>query len=242
MITVKGLCKNFEHIEALKDINFTISRGEIVALLGPNGAGKTTLIRLLTGLLSPSEGEIFYNDEKLSTNRVAVLSQIGYIPENAPIYKDMSTYEFLHYTAQLKNLSADIFEERLKQLIKSLELTEAMNRQIGELSKGFRHRVAIAAAVLHAPDILILDEPSEGLDPNQKFALRKFIQKFAARGLVIISTHIMEDVEALAGRIILLNNGRIIEDTTPFKLKYKMPDKDLSSAFRRITSSQQAQS
>lgn len=235
MITIKGLSKQFGDIKALEDINFSVSRGEILALLGPNGAGKTTLIRLLTGLLSPSQGEIYYDDEKLSQNRVAILNHIGYIPENAPLYNDMSVYEFLRFAARLHKMNDRQIAEKQTDLVRTLELQDVINRRIGELSKGYRHRVAIAGATIHSPNILILDEPSEGLDPNQKYALRLFLKRFSTQGIVIMSTHILEDVEAIASRIILLNHGKIIEDSTPFQLRYRMPERDLSTVFRRLT-------
>lgn len=238
MISVEKISKSFGNLTALHDINFRIERGEIVALLGPNGAGKTTLIRLMTGLLSPTEGRIVYQDKDIAKERVSVLHQIGYIPENAPLYNDMTVFEFLNFTAEIWNIKEQILEERLKHLVNKLELKTVLNRPIGELSKGYRHRVAIAGALIHGPKILIMDEPSEGLDPNQKYGLRSFIREFASQGAVLLSTHIMEDVEAIANRIILLNEGKMVTDTTPMRLKYQMPERDLSSAFRRITEKQ----
>lgn len=238
MISVEKISKSFGNLTALHDINFRIERGEIVALLGPNGAGKTTLIRLMTGLLSPTEGRIVYQDKDIAKERVSVLHQIGYIPENAPLYNDMTVFEFLNFTAEIWDIKEQILEERLKHLVNKLELKTVLNRPIGELSKGYRHRVAIAGALIHGPKILIMDEPSEGLDPNQKYGLRSFIREFASQGAVLLSTHIMEDVEAIANRIILLNEGKMVTDTTPMRLKYQMPERDLSSAFRRITEKQ----
>lgn len=238
MISVEKISKSFGNLIALHDISFRIERGEIVALLGPNGAGKTTLIRLMTGLLSPTEGRIVYQDKDIAKERVSVLHQIGYIPENAPLYNDMTVFEFLNFTAEIWDIKEQILKERLKHLVNKLELKTVLNRPIGELSKGYRHRVAIAGALIHGPKILIMDEPSEGLDPNQKYGLRSFIREFASQGAVLLSTHIMEDVEAIANRIILLNEGKMVTDTTPMRLKYQMPERDLSSAFRRITEKQ----
>ena len=235
MITIKGLSKQFGQTKVLEDINFSVSRGEILALLGPNGAGKTTLIRLLTGLLSPSQGEIFYDGIGLNQNRVAILNRIGYIAENAPLYNDMSVQEFLIFTAKLHNMRNIQIKERQNDLIRTLDLTKVLHQRIGELSKGYRHRVAIAGATIHSPDILILDEPSEGLDPNQKYALRMFLKNFSTKGAVIMSTHILEDVEAIASRILLLNQGKIIENSTPFQLRYRLPERNLSTVFRRLT-------
>ncbi len=235
MISIEKISKNFGPVAALQNLNFKINYGEIVALLGPNGAGKTTLIRLMTGLLSPDDGKIKYDEEEISADRVKVLQKIGYIPENAPLYNEMTPYEFLKFTSDIWDIKDQIFSDRLEQLINKLDLRTVMSRPIGELSKGYRHRVAIAGALIHAPKILIMDEPSEGLDPNQKYGLRKFIKDFSTQGAVLISTHIMEDVEAIADRIVMINEGKLVADTTPMRLKYQMPERDLSSAFRRIT-------
>ena len=214
MIRISGLSKSFGEVKALDNLSFSAGNGEILALLGPNGAGKTTLIRLMTGLLSPDAGEIFFDDVNIMDHRVEALRRIGYVPENSP---------------------PNVFSRRLEELVEHLGLAPVVNRRIGTLSKGFRHRVGIAAALIHAPEILILDEPSEGLDPNQKYALQKFIKNFSSCGTVILSTHILEDVEAVASRILLLHNGVLIKDTTPARLKYLMPERSLAAAFRRIT-------
>ena len=147
----------------------------------------------------------------------------------------MSVYEFLIFAARLNKMKDRQIAEKQTDLVRTLELQDVINRRIGELSKGYRHRVAIAGATIHSPNILILDEPSEGLDPNQKYALRQFLKRFSTQGIVIMSTHILEDVEAIASRIILLNHGKIIEDSTPFQLRYRMPERDLSTVFRRLT-------
>lgn len=234
MINVEKITKSFEKLNVLSNISFKIGKGEIVALLGPNGAGKTTLIRLMTGILAPDKGTIYYDEENIQQQRVSILKKIGYIPENAPLYKEMTPYEYLKYTGSLWNIKEQTFKERLQQLLTKLDLLSVINRPISELSKGYRHRVAIAGALIHGPEILILDEPSEGLDPNQKYGLRQFLKEFALQGTVILSTHIMEDVEAIANRVILIKNGSVIADTTPIRLKYQMPEKDLISAFRRL--------
>lgn len=235
MIRISGLSKSFGEVKALDNLSFSAGNGEILALLGPNGAGKTTLIRLMTGLLSPDAGEIFYDDINIMDHRVEALRRIGYVPENSPLYADMTSFDFLSYTAGLRGIKPNVFSRRLEELVEHLGLAPVVNRRIGTLSKGFRHRVGIAAALIHAPEILILDEPSEGLDPNQKYALQKFIKNFSSCGTVILSTHILEDIEAVASRILLLHNGVLIKDTTPARLKYLMPERSLAAAFRRIT-------
>ena len=237
MLHIQQLSKNFGDIQAVKDITFSANQGEIITLLGPNGAGKTTLIRLLSGILSPTSGEILCDDINMSEDRVAALRHIGYIPENSPMYANMTAFEFIKYAADLRLVPEASFRSRLDAMVTGLELSEALPRKISELSKGFRHRIGIAAALIHSPKILIMDEPTEGLDPNQKYIFHKFIKDFAIKGTVILSTHILEDTENLATRILLINHGQILQDTTPARLRYSMPGKDLATVFRSLTSS-----
>lgn len=236
MITVRGLSKTYGKTKALEDVGFSVRKGEVVALLGPNGAGKTTLLRMLAGLLSPSSGCIFIDENDMETSRVEALGKIGYVAENSPLYEYMTVYEFLSFSAGMKGMSPENFAQRTEELIRTFGLSEVINRKISELSKGFRHRVGIAAGIIHNPEILILDEPAEGLDPNQKFALVGFLKEYARRGIVLLSTHIMEDVEAAATRILLLDKGKLIKDTTPERLKRLLPGKDIAAVFRSITS------
>lgn len=237
MLHIQQLSKNFGDIQAVKGITFSANQGEIITLLGPNGAGKTTLIRLLSGILSPTSGEILFDDINMSEDRVAALRHIGYIPENSPMYANMTAFEFIKYAADLRLVPEASFRSRLDAMVTGLELSEALPRKISELSKGFRHRIGIAAALIHSPKILIMDEPTEGLDPNQKYIFHKFIKDFAIKGTVILSTHILEDTENLATRILLINHGQILQDTTPARLRYSMPGKDLATVFRSLTSS-----
>ena len=235
MITVRGISKYFGETAALSDVSFSIRKGEIVALLGANGAGKTTLLRIISGLLTPSSGCVFIDETDIEDNRVEVLQKIGYIAENSPLYDYMSVYEFMNFVAGMRQLSASTFSQRMEELIREFDLSNVINRKIGELSKGFRHRVSIAAGVIHNPEILIMDEPAEGLDPNQKYALINFIKSYARHGIILLSTHIMEDVEASATRILLLNEGKLVKDTTPTRLKHLLPEQDISAAFRSLT-------
>lgn len=235
MITVRGISKQFGATTALSDISFSLRKGEIVALLGANGAGKTTLLKIIAGLMTPSSGCVFIDEMDIADNRVEILQKIGYIPENSPLYDYMSVYEFMTFVAGMRQLSVSTFSQRIEELIREFDLSSVINRKIGELSKGFRHRVSIAAGVIHHPEILIMDEPAEGLDPNQKYALINFIKNYAKHGIILLSTHIMEDVEASATRILLLNEGRLIKDTTPTRLKHLLPEQDISAAFRSLT-------
>ncbi len=236
MITVRGLSKIFGKSTVLDNVSFTLRKGEAVSLLGANGAGKTTLLRLLCGVLSPSSGCVFVDGEDISLNRVQVLEKIGSVQENSPLYDYMTVYEFLSFAAGMHRLSAENFSRRLEELMRIFDLAPVINKKIAELSKGFRHRAGIAAGIIHNPEILLLDEPAEGLDPNQKYALNAFIKSYAKQGIVLLSTHIMEDVEAVSSRILLLHEGKLIKDTTPARLKHLLPGNDLSAVFRRLTS------
>lgn len=235
MITVKKLGKNFGPLKALDNINFTIAAGEIVTLLGPNGAGKSTLMRLLSGYLEPTAGQIEIFGKTYTSNRRQILSLIGYVPENAPLYGEMTVFEFLKFMSAARNLSAKQIAPQISELSDQFELSEVLNQKCETLSKGFKRRVAIAGVLTSSPRILILDEPTEGLDPNQKYITRQFFKDYAKNNIVIISTHIMEEVTALSSRVILLNKGKLVKDTTAERLSELSPDNNLETAFRRIT-------
>ena len=222
MIVAKNLSKSFNEIKAVNDVSFCIKKGEVVALLGPNGAGKTTLMRLLTGYLVPDGGEISVYGIDIAQQRVDALKKIAYVPENAPLYPEMTVFEYLHFAAAPEAAS-------------QMKLAEVLNQRIETLSKGFRHRTAVAGALIHKPRILILDEPTEGLDPNQKFEMRAFIRRYGEKNIVIVSTHIMEEVENIASRILLMNKGKLISDTTPLSLMNLYPRKDMAEVFRFMT-------
>lgn len=235
MIVVKNLCKNFGDIEALDNINFCINKGEVVSLLGPNGAGKTTLMRLIAGYLQPSLGEVNVYSYDVNSDRVKALNKIGYMPENTPLYQDMSVYEFLKFIANLRNIKSTEFVNNFKDVVAYLKLEDVINQRIETLSKGFKSRVGIAAALIHKPKVLILDEPTEGLDPNQKFEVRNLIKAYGKHNIVLVSTHIMEEVEAIATRVILINKGKLVRDTTPDELRSISSEQNLEDAFRKIT-------
>ena len=239
MITVKNLCKDFNNIKALNNINFTVRRGEIVALLGPNGAGKSTLMRLLSGYIDPTAGEIEIFKQKYDSNRRQILSELGYVPESAPLYGEMTVFEFLKFMAAARGLSSAETGKRIAELTRQFELNNVLTQKCETLSKGFKRRVAVAGTLTSSPRILILDEPTEGLDPNQKFVLRQFLKNYARKNIVIISTHIMEEVTALASRVLLLNRGKLVKDTTAALLSELSPDNSLETAFRRITQQKQ---
>lgn len=177
MIVARNLSKSFNEIKAVDDVNFCIKKGEVVALLGPNGAGKTTLMRLLTGYLTPDGGETSVYGMNITENRVAALGKIGYVPENGPLYPEMTVFEYLHFAAALRGLRKDDLLINLAEAASQMKLAGVLNQRIETLSKGFRHRTAVAGALIHKPRILILDEPTEGLDPNQKYEMRAFIRR-----------------------------------------------------------------
>ena len=218
MIVAKNISKAFDKRKALDNLNFCLNKGDIVSLLGPNGAGKTTLLRILTGYLTPNSGTVEIYGHNPQQERVAVLSKIGYVPENAPLYPEMTVFEYLHFAAALRGLTKDDLLINLAEAASQMKLAEVLNQRIETLSKGFRHRTAVAGALIHKPRILILDEPTEGLDPNQKFEMRAFIRRYGEKNIVIVSTHIMEEVENIASRILLMNKGKLISDTTPLSL------------------------
>ena len=234
MIEIKHLSKTYNTIKALQDICLFLPKDEIVFLVGPNGAGKSTLIRLLSGYLKPTEGTVCVEGQDVQTDR-NVLSHMGYVPENSPLYPEMNVYEYIKYVAGLWQMDKKEFEKSLRVVVDKLQLAEVLTQRIDTLSKGFRRRVGIAGALIHNPEILILDEPTEGLDPNQKHQIHQFIKEYAKNRLIIISSHIMEEVEAVADRVVLINKGKIVWDGIPEELKKTAPDNSLDTAFRLLT-------
>lgn len=234
MIRAKNIYKSFGEIEALRDVSFNADKG-VLALLGVNGAGKTTLIRVLTGYLVPDKGSVSIEGKDVEDDREQVLQHVGYVPENNPLYNDMTSFELIKFYADLWKVEREDFEKRLKNLVEQLGIKEVINQKVATLSKGYKRRVGIAASLVHEPKILMLDEPTDGLDPNQKVEVRKFIKEYSKENVVIISTHIMEDVEAIADRVMILDKGKIIMDGTPAALKNKVKGTDMAGAFYKIT-------
>lgn len=218
MINLQQVSKSFGNIKAIDNLSLEIKDGEIVGLLGPNGAGKTTTMRVMTGYLTADTGRVMVNGIDVFTNPMAALKQIGYMPENNPLYKEMLVAEILNYTAALRNLTGPALKEALNFVVDAVNISQVYNRPVGELSKGFRQRVGIAAALLHKPTILILDEPSEGLDPNQRGEIRTLIKRLAHNHTIVISTHVMAEVEAVCSRLLIINRGKLVADGSPTKL------------------------
>lgn len=212
MIEIRNLSRSFGYLKAVDDISFAVNTGEIVGFLGPNGAGKTTTMRMMVGYLQPGGGSIELEGESLFRDPMRSSSRIGYLAEHNPLYGDMSVGEFLEYIADLRRMPKPLFRERLAFVAHKCGLIGVLRQKVQTLSKGFRQRVGLAQAILHDPDVLILDEPTSGLDPNQIIEIRELIRELGAQKTVLLSSHIMQEVQALCDRVIIINKGRIIVD------------------------------
>lgn len=221
MISVKNLSKHYHHFKAVDDLSFDIAPGNIVGFLGPNGAGKSTTMKMLTGFLPPTSGDIVIQDKRYASDAKAIQRNIGYLPEGAPAYGDMTVWQFLHFIADVRGLKGAARKSRLFDVIGRVELADVLNRPIDNLSKGFKRRVGLAQAILHDPDILILDEPTDGLDPNQKHHVRQLIEDLSKEKMVVISTHILEEVTAVCNRVMIIANGQLRFDDTPNALRHQ---------------------
>lgn len=233
MIEALGLSKFYGVFAACRDISFTINRGELVAFLGPNGAGKSTTMKLLTGYLAPSQGSGRIAGHDMATDRIAGSARLGYLPENGPLYPDMTPHTILEFFADARGMSPAYKKERIDAVIDLCVLGSVVYRPISKLSKGFRQRVGMAQALLHEPDVLIMDEPTAGLDPNQIVEVRKTLLRIAQEKTILLSTHILQEVEAMAKRVIMIYEGRLVYDgpTSDLSAKYGSLDK----AFHSLT-------
>jgi ABC-2 type transport system ATP-binding protein len=219
MIHAENLTKYYDTFCAVDGINFDIEKGEIIGLLGPNGAGKTTTLRMLTGYFAPSAGDIRVKDVSVRENPLAAKSQIGYLPESAPLYKSMLVYDYLDHIARIHGLTGNAKDKRLKELADICGLYGIMHKTIDTLSKGLKQRVGLAHAMMSDPEILVLDEPTSGLDPNQIVEIREIIRKIGQEKTVILSTHILSEAEATCDRIVIINKGKIIADGSTHDIK-----------------------
>ncbi len=219
LLEARNLTKNFGSLHAVDDISLSVKKGEVLGFLGPNGAGKTTTMKMITGFLSPTLGETYVCGQPVSTNSVAARAHMGYLPEGAPLYGDMTPRGFLKFMASVRGIKGTHGVDVVESAARAVHLDNVMEQRIDTLSKGFRRRVGLAAAILHAPDVLILDEPTDGLDPNQKYEVRRLIEAMSVDRAIIISTHILEEVDAICHRAIIINEGRIVADGTPSELK-----------------------
>ncbi len=212
MIEVKNITKYYGDFLAVDSISFKINKGEIVGLLGPNGAGKSTTIRMLTGYYTPTSGDIYINNISVKDTPLQVKNFIGYIPESSPLYKDMVVYDYLKFIAGIQNVPVNLISERIDFVVEKCGLVEVVYKKIGELSKGYKQRTGLAHAIIHNPQILILDEPTSGLDPNQIIEIRELIKELGQEKTVLLSSHILSEVEATCSRVIIINKGSIVAD------------------------------
>ena len=219
MIEISHLTKKFDNFTAVDDLSFKVKEGEVLGFLGPNGAGKSTTMKVITGFLSATHGAVTVDGHDIAIDPIAVKALIGYLPEGAPSYPDMTTLEFLDFIAEIRGYSGEEKRRRIEKVINDVELRSVCHKTIDTLSKGFKRRVGLAQAILHDPKVLILDEPTDGLDPNQKHHVRKLIRNLAKDKIVIISTHILEEVSAVCTRAIIIAGGRILADGTPKELE-----------------------
>ena len=233
MIEAQGLSKFYGDFAACRDVSFQVSQGEIVAFLGPNGAGKSTTMKLLTGYISPSEGVARIAGHDMATDRLAGSTRLGYLPENDPLYPDMTPSGLLDFFADARGITGSEKRERIDAVADICALSTVFHKPISKLSKGYRQRVGMAQALLHEPDVLIMDEPTVGLDPNQIAEVRNTMQKLGKARTILLSTHILQEVEALASRVIVINEGRIVADG-PIE-EFTTSGKALNTEFKRLT-------
>jgi ABC-2 type transport system ATP-binding protein len=233
MIEAVNLSKYYGEFAATENVSFTVRQGEVVAFLGPNGAGKSTTMKLLTGYLAPSTGSARIAGHDMNSDRLAGAKRLGYLPENGPLYPDMSPRELLNFFADARGLSGKYKDTRIDAVIQLCDLGSVIGKPIGKLSKGYRQRVGMAQVLLHEPDVLIMDEPTAGLDPNQIREVRETIRKLGEQKTILLSTHILQEVEAMAGRVLFINEGRLVFDgpTSEFRLQ----DRSLDQRFQDLT-------
>jgi ABC-2 type transport system ATP-binding protein len=233
MIEADRLSKFYGVFAATREVSFKVYRGEVVAFLGPNGAGKSTTMKILTGYLSPSEGIARIAGHDMSSDRLEGSKHLGYLPENGPLYPDMTAFSSLQFFAEARGLKPKYARERIAAVVELCDLTTVLHKPIGKLSKGFRQRVGMAQALLHEPDVLILDEPTSGLDPNQIREMRNTMRRLGQDKTILLSTHILQEVEAMASRVILINDGKLIYDGDVGGLKAEY--RNLEKAFEELT-------
>jgi ABC-2 type transport system ATP-binding protein len=235
MLEVRELRKNFGSIEAVKGISFRVGKGEILGFMGPNGAGKSTTMRMITGFLPPSAGTAVVCGCDVLRDAVAAKKHMGYLPENAPVYAEMTVTGFLEFAARLRGFRGAAIRERLEEVVRKCHLEKVRHQAVDTLSKGYRQRVCFAQAVIHDPPVLIMDEPTDGLDPNQKRVVRDMIREMAAQKAIVISTHIIEEVDALCTRAMIIGEGRILANGTPKELKARAASGRLEDLFWELT-------
>jgi ABC-2 type transport system ATP-binding protein len=233
MIEADGLCKQFGSFLAVRDVSFSIPRGQVVAFLGPNGAGKTTTMRLLTGLVAPTHGTARIAGVDVQSDRIRAAKHLGYLPENGPLYPDMTPLGLLSFFGEARGLSRARRDSRVDEVIEQCALESVAHKPIGKLSKGYRQRVSMAQALLHDPEVLIMDEPTSGLDPNQIRGVRSLIRDLGKSKTILVSTHILQEVEPVADRVLFIHDGKIVFDGKPGDMARQ--NGNLEDAFYNLT-------
>ena len=221
MIKVENLTKVFGAKRAVDGVSFTVERGEVLGFLGPNGAGKSTTMRMLTGFLPPTSGKVTVGGFDVAEQPIAAKKLLGYLPESAPCYTDMTVYGFLNFAAEIRGLRGDAKKKAINRVVDLCFLDAVLHQNVDTLSKGYRHRTCFAQSIIHDPDVLVLDEPTDGLDPNQKNEIRQLIRKMGEKKAIIFSTHILEEVDAACTRAIIIDRGLIVANGTPAELRRK---------------------
>lgn len=240
MIAADRLSKYYGVFTACRDVSFEVRQGEVVAFLGPNGAGKSTTMKLLTGYLAPSAGSAWIAGHNMSTDRLAGSVRLGYLPENGPLYPDMTPMSLLEFFGDARGMEERHKSERIEAVIDLCALSSVVHKPVSKLSKGFRQRVGMAQALLHEPDVLILDEPTAGLDPNQIQEVRQTMRRLGEEKTILLSTHILQEVEAMASRVIVIHEGRLVFDGSVQELTESGPG--LENAFRQLTATEETPS
>ena len=235
MLKVENLKKSFGTFEAVKGISFSVKKGEVLGFLGPNGAGKSTTMRIITVFLPPTSGTAVICGHDITTDPVAAKAAIGYLPESAPSYRAMVVEDYLKFIAEIRGFHGKLAKEKVEAVIEKARLRPVAKKTIETLSKGYRQRTCFAQAIIHDPQVLIMDEPTDGLDPNQKFTVREMIKEMSAEKAIVISTHILEEVDAVCTRAIVIADGELKADGTPAELKAKDPSGKLDVVFRNLT-------
>ncbi|GIW93258.1 MAG: multidrug ABC transporter ATP-binding protein [Pirellulaceae bacterium] len=238
MIEAEHLSKYYGFFAAVRDVSFKVYEGEVVAFLGPNGAGKSTTMKMLTGYLNPTSGVARIAGHNMATDRIAGSRHLGYLPENGPLYPDMTPMSLLEFFAEARGMSRERTRERIEAVVDLCDLGSVLHKPISKLSKGFRQRVGMAQALLHEPDVLILDEPTAGLDPNQIREVRRTMRRLGEEKTILLSTHILQEVQAMASRVILIHEGELVYDGPVAELSKN--GEDLDAAFARLTVGQPA--
>jgi ABC-2 type transport system ATP-binding protein len=240
MIEINHLTKSYGALRAVNDISFSVQPGDVLGFLGPNGAGKSTTMKMITGFLTPTSGTVRVCGHDVVADPIAAKACMGYLPEGAPSYAEMTVRTFLEFIADVRGLKGDTRKRRLDDVIQRLQLSGVLEQAIETLSKGFKRRVGLAQAILHEPQVLILDEPTDGLDPNQKHQVRTLINEMSKDKIIVISTHILEEVDAVCNRAIIIAGGRLLADDTPKNLAARAPSGRLDDVFREITTNVKA--